>query len=211
MTPSHVAFPVTVGDLRQIGAGRVAGGRLGQAEVEDLHDAVGLNHDVAGLEVAMDDALFVRRVQRVGDLTRDVERVSEIQRPRPATVRREAVGLRTLSEGCARPAPTARSRDDVGQRLPRHQLHDERLDAVAFLQPVDLRDVRMIERRQQARFARKPSAAVGVGRQVRRQHFDGDVAPELRVARAIDLAHAAGTDPRLDQVDAEPASGQVSR
>ena len=40
--------------------------RLGQAEVEDLHLAVVSDLDVGGLEVAMDDAAFVRLSTRGG-------------------------------------------------------------------------------------------------------------------------------------------------
>ena len=43
----------------------------------------------------------------------------------------------------------------------------------------------------------------GSAREVRRQDLDGDVAPELAVARAIDLAHAAGAERRHDRVWAE--------
>ena len=39
----------------------------------------------------MDDALFVSRVQRIGDLTRDLERAPEIERPRAGTVRDEVL------------------------------------------------------------------------------------------------------------------------
>ena len=68
-------------------------------------------------------------------------------------------------------------------------------DAVALLEAVDRRDVRMIERGEQralrARSARRRS---GSAANDARQDLDRDVAPELRVARAIDLAHAAGAE-----------------
>ena len=44
---------------------------LGQAEVEDLYRAVGRDLDIGRLQVAVDDAFFVRRVERVRDLARD--------------------------------------------------------------------------------------------------------------------------------------------
>ena len=42
--------------------------RLGQAEVQHLDGAVGRDLDVGRLQIAMDDAAVVRRLERVGDL-----------------------------------------------------------------------------------------------------------------------------------------------
>ena len=50
----------------------------------------------------------------------------------------------------------------------------------------------MIERGEQARLAREAGAAFGIGGEVRWKDLDRHVATELAVARAIDLAHAAG-------------------
>ena len=46
---------------------------LGQPEVEQLHRAVRPQLDVGGLEIAMDDALLVRRFEADGDLPRDAD------------------------------------------------------------------------------------------------------------------------------------------
>ena len=56
--------------------------RLGETEVEHLHRAVGADLDVRRLEIAMDDALLVRRLERVGDLPRDRQRLGERNRRR---------------------------------------------------------------------------------------------------------------------------------
>ena len=56
--------------------------RFREAEVEHLHRAVGAHLDVRGLEIAMDDALLVRRFERFGDLPRDRQRLVERDRPR---------------------------------------------------------------------------------------------------------------------------------
>ena len=42
----------------------------------------GRDLDVGRLQIAMDDALLVRRLERVGDLPRDRQRVVDRQRPR---------------------------------------------------------------------------------------------------------------------------------
>ena len=46
---------------------------LGDPKVEDFHLASWVEKDVGRLDVAVDDALGVGRLQRIGDLHRDVE------------------------------------------------------------------------------------------------------------------------------------------
>ena len=64
-------------------------------------------------------------------------------------------------------------------------------------------DVRMIERRDRARLALEAVAKLRVGRERRGEDLDRDGAIEPRVARAIDLAHAARADERDDFIGAE--------
>ena len=78
------------------------------------------------------------------------------------------------------------------QVLAGHQLHDQRADAAGFLDAVDGGDVRVVQRGQRLRFAREAREAIGIGGQGCGQDLDGDVAIELGIARAIDLAHPAG-------------------
>jgi hypothetical protein len=56
---------------------------------------------------------------------------------------------------------------------------------------VHMRDVRMVERREQLRLAFEADQPVLVGRQGGRQHLDRDAATEPGVGRPIDLSHAA--------------------
>ena len=65
----------------------------------------------------------------------------------------------------------------------------------------------MIQRREGLGFAREPCEPVGVARERVGQDFDRDVAIELRIARAIHLAHAAGTNGGEDFVRAEADAG----
>ena len=51
----------------------------------------------------------------------------------------------------------------------------------------------MVECGEHLRFAFEASQAIAVVGQMLRQDLDGDVALQLRVARAIDLAHATPT------------------
>ncbi len=66
----------------------------------------------------------------------------------------------------------------------------------------------MVERGEHPRFALEAGEAVGIRGEDARQNLERDVAPELRVARAIHLAHAAGAEQRLDLVDADASTGQ---
>ena len=95
------------------------------------------------------------------------------------------------------------SLETIGQRRSFDQLEDQCSDAVGFLQPVDRADVRVIECRERPRFAREAGAAFGIGGEVGREDLDRDVATELAVARAIDLAHAAGAERGHDRVGSE--------
>ena len=150
---------------------------LGQAEIEDLDQAVGGDEDVLGLQVAVDDAAAVRRGQAAGDLLR--VRQGLAQRQRAAAER-------------------------AAQRLAVEQLGDDVGPPVGGADVVDRDDVRVVERGGGARFQLEAVEALRIGREARRQHLDGDVAAEARIAGPIDLAHAAGAEQRDDLVGPEP-------
>ena len=113
----------------------------------------------------MDDALLVRRFQAVGDLPRDGNRVVYWDRTAAETYCEVLAG---------------------------HQFHHERDGRVG--QPVDLRDIRMIERRERRGFALEPREPIGIAGEEVRQDLERDVALQPRIARAVDLAHAAGAN-----------------
>ena len=71
--PADASSSATASDRRR----RVARHRFRQAEVEDLHDALGRDLDVGRLQIAVDDPFLVRRVERVRDLRRDRQRLVE--------------------------------------------------------------------------------------------------------------------------------------
>ena len=64
----------------------------------------------------------------------------------------------------------------------------------------------MVERRQHLRFTSETRETFGVEREGLGQDFQRDVAIELRVARAIHLAHAARAERGHDFVRADPAA-----
>ena len=65
----------------------------------------------------------------------------------------------------------------------------------------------MVERRDRARLAVEPMEAVGVVRRRVGEQLQGDLAPQARVAGAVDLAHAALSERSEDLVGAELFSG----
>jgi hypothetical protein len=87
------------------------------------------------------------------------------------------------------------------------QLHHEVIGITRAADVVQHADVRMVERRDGPRLALEPRADFRAGREMLRQHLDGNVAPEPRIAGAIHLAHPAGAERRHDFVGAEAGSG----
>ena len=65
------------------------------------------------------------------------------------------------------------------------------------------RNVRMVERRQDACFTLEPREPLRIAGERVRKDLDRDVAAQLRIARAVDLAHPAAPDEGLDLIDAE--------
>jgi hypothetical protein len=100
--------------------------------------AVRAHFHVRGFEIPMHDALFVGGFQRVGNLSRDRQRVRHRNRA---------------------------ARDEDGQVVAGHEFHDQRATARVrrwVLDAVDLRDVRMIQRRQRPRLAFESREPVGI-------------------------------------------------
>ena len=127
----------------------------------------------------MDDALLVRRFERVGDLPGDPDRFIDRQRT---------------------------ARQPIRQRLSVHELEDEALRRAGGLEAVDGRDLRVIQRGEDLRLTLEAREAVGVLAERGRQDFQRDVATERHIARAIHLAHPAGAERRDDFIGAEAST-----
>src|SRR5438034_6723134 len=108
----------------------------------------------------MDDPLLVRRLERLRDLPGDGESLVYGNRP---------------------------ARDPLVHALAVHELEHEKLLAVGFVEAVDRTDVRMVECGKNLRFAPEPRDTLGIVREAVGKNLQGNVASELRVARAIDL------------------------
>ena len=166
--------------LRIVFSRRPRIGELREPEVEHLHGPVLADADVRGLEIAVHDALLVRRFERFGDLAGDRQ------------------GLVDRHRGAG---------DAIGERLPFDEFHHQRLAGRQIFQTVDGGDVWMIERREHFGFALEARQPLAVGGHCGRQHLDRDLTLQPSVERAIHLAHSAGAERRDDFIGPEPCSG----
>ncbi len=141
--------------------------RLGEPEVEDLDLAVGRDHDVRRLQVAMDDPLGVGRLESVGDLQRDAQGLFERESTSPET---------------------------RGQILALGQLHGDEVGPAVVAHLVDAGDVGMVQGGEHLGLALEAGEPLGVLGEGGRQHLDRHLATELGVLGAVDLSHAAFTE-----------------
>ena len=107
--------------------------------------------------------------------------------------------------------------EPVRERRPLDELHDQRGDRNAARRlgrrlddTVYLRDVGMVERRENLGFAAEAREAISIGCDGRVEHLDGDVAIQLQVAGAMDLPHAPGAHNAQDVVVLEAIAGDQS-
>ena len=128
----------------------------------------------------MDDPLLVRRFESFSDLPRDWERFVHRNR---------------------------RARDALCERVTLDQLYDERADSVAILEPVNGRDVRVIERGEHFGFTLEAREPIRIRRDGFGQDLQRDIPLQSRIARAIDLAHAARAQGGLDFIRPESSAG----
>jgi hypothetical protein len=137
---------------------------LREAEIEDFDLAVLVQHDVLGLEIAVDDPLLVRLGQRARDGPRDAQRLGDAE---PA-----ARHLRL-------------------QRGPLDELHRDVDAAVDLADVVDGGDVGVSHRRGGPRLAEEPATPVVTLHRFVGEDLEGDVATEALVERAVHDPHAA--------------------
>ena len=96
--------------------------------------------------------------------------------------------------------PQART---IGQRRPFDELHHEGADAVGHFKSMNRGDVRVVQGREQLRFALDARHELGAICQRSRQDLDRHLAMKSRVEGAIHLTHAAGIERRQNAVGAE--------
>jgi hypothetical protein len=181
---SHVGRRAQPRALPRQGRDLVASGvrdQLGDPEIQDVGGrAIGgaREHDVVGLEIAVNDTLGVGGVDRRGDLPEEVEGDGGRHHPR------------------LEPRP---------QRLPVQQIHHQVQSAV--VEPTDrehVHDVGMIDLIDGAGLAQEPLGRRWPTRQLAAQDLDRHPLADQRVASGVDLAHPTGAERPLDHVVAGP-------
>ena len=115
----------------------------------------------------MHDPGFVGARKAVGDLGREREEAADRKRP---------------------------FHDELAQRPARDELHRDVRRGLGMADLIDRDDVWMVQRRGGPRFLLEAIEPAGVRRYFGGQHLEREFAAELRVARPIDLAHAAGAN-----------------
>ena len=137
---------------------------LGQPEIQHLGVTAPGQEDVGRLDVAMDDALGMRRVQRIRHLDAHPEKRAHLH---PA------------------------ARDRLLQRLALQQFHRQVRPPLVVADFVDCADIRMIQRGRRPRLAAKPHQRIRILHQVIGQELDGGESLELHVPRPVHHAHSA--------------------
>lgn len=84
------------------------------------------------------------------------------------------------------------------------------MDAIRILESVDGRDVRMVQRGEQVRFAAEPREPLHVAGKRVWQYFERDIAAEPRIVGPVDDPHAAGADFSADLVGADARARRQS-
>src|SRR5688572_26818385 len=93
--------------------------------------------------------------------------------------------------------------NQIGERLSADQFHDQAAALAEFREFVKSGDVRVVDRRQDTRFAAEPRQAVRVFTKIGVNELDGDVSIERAIACPVHLAHASGAEKSDDFVVAE--------
>src|SRR5262245_49316356 len=97
-------------------------------------------------------------------------------------------------------------REQIAQGLSVDELHGNEGDGVLPPDVMDRDDIRVVESRGGASFLLEAEETFTIDREFLGQDLDRDLAGELGVARAIDLAHSSSAERRENLVDTEPGA-----
>ena len=154
-----------------------AGERLGEAEVGQVRRAGRVEHDVLRLQVAVDDALLVRRREPLADLTEQREEPRQRKAPLALEHALEVLAL------------------DV--------LHRQVPDPVVLAEVVDAKDVPVRDAAGELDLPLEALEDLAVLRDLGTDELEGHVAVELQIA---DLVHGSHATPAEELHDPVPVS-----
>ncbi len=159
---------------------------LRHAEIGNLREAIFVDapvreHDVRGLDIAVNNSLAVRIVERFRQLAQNGDQV---------IARRQRIALHGVFE-----------------RRPIDKLHEDVGEVVAFENVVNRNDVGVRELAGRLSFAEHAfaqiAALVGIGKFTEANRLDGDSSPNGRIERPIDDATSAATQLFQDLIPAD--------
>lgn len=159
--------------------------QLGQSEVGDLRFPLAGEHDVFGLDIAVDDAGLPGDLQSGGDLLQNVQREGDFE------------GALFLHE--------------VSQVAALHVFLGDVFDAVRLPDHVDLDDIGMAQSARRGGLLAEAFDVVLVGEELGAEDFDRDLSTERRLLGEVDLGHASLAQPAEHAEFAELAIGQIQR
>src|SRR6266436_6802528 len=139
-------------------------GDLRQTEIENLRLTSIRDEDVRGLDVPMDDALRMCRVESVGNLDAQIEHRFDLQRL---------------------------ASDPVPECLAFQQLHGDEGSPIGLINLVDRADVRVVQRGSSLGFPLETAESLRIVGKFFRKELQGDVATELEVFCFVDHTHSA--------------------
>ena len=173
------SWPVSVATV----AGEACSRRRGDPEVEDLGLAVLADEDVAGLEVAVNDAALVGVLDGIADARDQLHALGDAQ---------------------------AAILGEFGQRRPVHEFHrdERRRRLVARMRGVDIGDARVVEVREQLGFDHE-SALDGAREELAPQHLERDDSRRMPLMRQMDDAGPAGPDLTDDDEVPDDGAGRL--
>src|SRR5437660_1542581 len=141
------------------------------------------DHDVVGLQVAMNNSCGVRLCQPFRDMLQVSQQLSQCS----------ALAMNLLAE-----------------RNAFHKLHRNEVRAIVFPDLEDLRNVGMAQCRRRFSLANETLHPIAIRRHVSGKNLERDLTSESHVLGQISLAHSAFADLRADFVTAEScARGQT--
>ena len=146
---------------------------FGQPEIENLRLTSIRDEDVRGLDVPMDDALRMCRVESVGNLDAQIEHRFDLQRL---------------------------ASDPVPECLPLQQFHGDEGSPIGLVNLVDRADVRVVQRGRSLGLPLETAEGLCVVGEFVGKELQGDVATELQVFCLVHHAHAPTADLAEDAV-----------